>query len=266
VYAYVGELTLWEHTFFASREIGILYETEPLIGNYALAYALGLARAPYRCPERPRYKEDLVPLNDVGVYVTPARFDPARLRFALTLFNAQADSYFSAFTNNAIVAPPTGWTARQEGTRWFLIHGDTGERRQVRPNNFPQSGRIRMLGLGSVARCYLLADETRGADTVLRRTGIRIDAPSYVRLGKFNSKAEIRWRALTAELTEGSAVEVEASLNAADLPPQAQVVPLSARYLHPAPVLDRCLLSGQLWRLGDGTFLPTGMQFGVEEL
>ena len=41
---YRASLTLKEHTFFASREIGMLYETEPLIGNYALAYALGPAR------------------------------------------------------------------------------------------------------------------------------------------------------------------------------------------------------------------------------
>ena len=39
---YRASLTLKEHTYFASREIGIFYESEPLIGNYALAYALGL--------------------------------------------------------------------------------------------------------------------------------------------------------------------------------------------------------------------------------
>ena len=37
-----GHLTLMEHMYFASREYGTLYETEPVIGNYALTYALGL--------------------------------------------------------------------------------------------------------------------------------------------------------------------------------------------------------------------------------
>ena len=41
VQIYRADLTLMEHTYFASREIGTLYESEPLIGNYALTYALG---------------------------------------------------------------------------------------------------------------------------------------------------------------------------------------------------------------------------------
>jgi CRISPR-associated protein Csc1 len=261
---YEGEITLWEHTFFASREIGILYETEPVIGNYALAYALGLARAPYQWAGPPRYREDLAPLNEVGLYVTPATFDPARLRFALTLFNAQSDSYFSAFTNNAIVAPPTGWVARAEGTRWFLINPQTGERRQVRPNNFPQSGRIRMLGLGSVAHCYLLADESWGALDALDRWGVRPAGVQYVRLGKFNSKAAIAWREVEAVAVEGTDEEVTLLLNAADLPPGSTVVPLAVYNIHPVPLLERTLVSGRFWRLPGGRLLPVGLRFGVE--
>lgn len=263
---YEARLTLWEHTFFASRELGVLYETEPLVGNYALCYALGLARAPYAWSGGPRYREDLTPLNAAGVYVTPAAFDPEQLHFALTRFNAQTDSYFSTFTNNAIVAPPTGWTARAEGTRWFLINPKTGERRQVRPNNFPQSGRIRMLGLGSVARFYLLADETRESDELLRQRGVQVEGPQYIRLGKFNSKAEVTWRELTVSTTEGANLEVSAMLNAADLPPDANVIPLAIRYLHPAPILERCLLSGRFWQLASGALLPVGLRFGVESL
>jgi len=266
MHIYEARLTLWEHTFFASRELGILYETEPLVGNYALSYALGLARAPYAWSGGPRYKEDLTPLNEAGIYVTPAAFDPEQLRFALTLFNAQTDSYFSTFTNNAIVAPPTGWVARAEGTRWFLINPKTGERRQVRPNNFPQSGRIRMLGLGSVARFYLLADEAHGALALLQRLGVHLAGPQYIRLGKFNSKAQITWREMTVGTAEGTNLEVTAMLNAADLPPDANIIPLAIRYLHPAPVLERCLLSGRFWQLAGGALLPVGLRFGVEAL
>ena len=38
------------------------------------------------------------------------------------------------------------------------------------------------------------------------------------------------------------------------------------RYLHPAPILERCLLSGRFWRLAGGALLPVGLRFGVEAL
>ena len=44
---YRCDLTLLEPTFFSSREISNYYQTAPLIGNYALAYALGLCHSPY---------------------------------------------------------------------------------------------------------------------------------------------------------------------------------------------------------------------------
>ncbi len=44
MYLYRADLTLMEHTYFASREVGTLYESEPLIGNYALTYAHGFVR------------------------------------------------------------------------------------------------------------------------------------------------------------------------------------------------------------------------------
>src|SRR5687768_13626196 len=95
-----ASLELHEPTYFASREVGILFQTEPVIGNYALAYALGLCAAPYGFRRGddwdggPRYKQDLQPLNGLGIYVTPATFDPGSLSFTVGQFNAQADSYY----------------------------------------------------------------------------------------------------------------------------------------------------------------------------
>jgi len=37
------QLELHDSLYYATREIGRLYETEPVIHNYALCYALGLA-------------------------------------------------------------------------------------------------------------------------------------------------------------------------------------------------------------------------------
>jgi CRISPR-associated protein Csc1 len=59
-----GLLTLHDSLFFASREMGRLYETEPCIHNYALTYALRLAESPYFEPvQEPHYRADLKPLG-----------------------------------------------------------------------------------------------------------------------------------------------------------------------------------------------------------
>ncbi len=80
-------LELHDSLYFATREIGRLYETEPVLHNYALTYALGLVDSDryatsvctedsyaYFCAEQvPKYKEHLSLLNQRGIYVTPAR-------------------------------------------------------------------------------------------------------------------------------------------------------------------------------------------------
>src|SRR5215211_6794986 len=165
--AFRAILELHEHTFFASREVGILFQTEPVIGNYALAYALGLCSAPYGFRRGDpwdgsvRYRDDLAPLNERGVYVTPATFDPSTLRFSVGQFNAQSDAYYSRFGQNSIVVQRH--LTRDPAT------------------NIPQSGRLRLLGMGSRAAFHLLA------------TGDVPRLPSYVRLGKLNSKARLTW-------------------------------------------------------------------------
>jgi CRISPR-associated protein Csc1 len=84
---YRCELELHDSLYFATREIGRLYETEAIVHNYALCYALGLVDSDrygtqvseeheYRCfcrEQVPMYEEHLSKLNDVGIYVTPAR-------------------------------------------------------------------------------------------------------------------------------------------------------------------------------------------------
>lgn len=68
------DLELHDSLYFASREIGRLYETERTIHNYALCYALGLASSQYFTREqKPTYRQDLSALNERGIYVTPAR-------------------------------------------------------------------------------------------------------------------------------------------------------------------------------------------------
>jgi CRISPR-associated protein Csc1 len=86
-FIYRCQIELHDSLYFATREIGRLYETEPVIHNYALCYALGLVDSEiysttvseehsyrYFCPEQvPKYEPHLTALNQQGIYVTPAR-------------------------------------------------------------------------------------------------------------------------------------------------------------------------------------------------
>jgi CRISPR-associated protein Csc1 len=90
--AYLCRLTLHENLYFATREMGRLYETGKYLHNYALTYALGLATAPYFHREQiPRYAEQLGVLNGRGIYVTPAR--PVEIQYALSTFK-YADNHY----------------------------------------------------------------------------------------------------------------------------------------------------------------------------
>ncbi len=84
MHLYDCRLTLHEPLFFATRELGRLYETGRYLHNYALSYALGLAASPWFHREQvPHYAEDLLPLSG-HVYVTPAQ--PERVAFQLATF------------------------------------------------------------------------------------------------------------------------------------------------------------------------------------
>ena len=86
-FIYRCQIELHDSLYFATREIGRLYETEPVIHNYALCYALGLVDSEiysttvseehsyrYFCPEQiPKYEWHLTALNQQGIYVTPGR-------------------------------------------------------------------------------------------------------------------------------------------------------------------------------------------------
>lgn len=86
------ELELHENLFFATREMGRLYECESYLHNYALSYALGLVAAPYFQPVQiPSYAEELAALNERGIYVTPAR--PVAVAHELVTFKYASNDY-----------------------------------------------------------------------------------------------------------------------------------------------------------------------------
>ena len=89
---YVCRVVFHESLYYATREVGRLYETEGCLHSYALTYALGLAAAPYfQVQQVPHYVEELTPLNERGIYITPAR--GAEVRYTLTTFKYASNLY-----------------------------------------------------------------------------------------------------------------------------------------------------------------------------
>lgn len=248
------DLTLLENTFFSSREVGNFYQTEPVIGNYALCYALGLAVAPYENSGSIRYAEDLAALNQKGIYVTPAQI-VGQARFKLEQFNAMTDSYWYAMGNNALITKPDGWDAEQSGSAWYIVERATGRRKKIGTSNYPQIGRIKLLGIGNRARFYLLC------------SGEVPRIPSYIRLGKWNSKAKLATQAVAFQTVQRERTLGTPLLNPIDLADPTTLQTFDMIGIHPVPLIRNAVASGHFYQLTDSeqTLLPVNMRFGVEE-
>jgi CRISPR-associated protein Csc1 len=249
---YRCHLTLLEATFFSSREISNTYYTEPCIGNIALAYALNLCQAPYFNDGTIYYKAHLGALNKEGIYITPATID-GQPRFILRQFNAQPDAYWYAMANNTIVTRPDGAWAEKRGAAWY-IKAKPGEKgKKVSLENRPQYGRIRALSIGNRATAYVLS-----RDPLL--------LPSYIRLGKFMSKARLEVAEQPVEIVDRDEVVIPALLSLADLPAHLSLGVFDLLNIPPSPLIHNARLGGQFYRLPNKMFLPVGMQFNVEGL
>lgn len=109
MYITTCQLILHDNLFYASREMGRLYETERYLHNYGLSYALGAAlnlRRPYfNATQTPDYHPELSRLaREEQIYVTPAR--PIQYSFTFNTFKLGEPAYYS-FTpqviNNRVV-------------------------------------------------------------------------------------------------------------------------------------------------------------------
>jgi CRISPR-associated protein Csc1 len=128
-------LTLQDPLYFATRELGRLYATERYLHNYALTYALGLAQSSYHDAEHvPHYQEDIEPLNQRGIYITPAR---------------PVDSAYVTHTY-----------------KWANLNSHV-EMEQI-SKNIPTYGRIRELAQESSFEAYLLSSESVDLPTWIR--------------------------------------------------------------------------------------------------
>jgi len=156
-------LELHDSMYFATREIGRLYETEPILHNYALCYALGLVDSDrhsttvpeehsyrYFCPEQiPKYEEHLTPLNQQGIYVTPAR----------------------AVHHTAVL------------NTWKYANNNYHVEMEKTQKNIPSFGRTKEIAPESEFECFIISEKP-------------LTLPKWVRLGKWMSKAEVTTKEL----------------------------------------------------------------------
>ena len=228
MHIYCCEFQLMENLFFASREVNNFFQTEAVIGNYALAYALGLCHAGYHNDGEITYAEDLERLNEAGIYVTPGTLTKEP-RFTVVQFNALSDSYWYQMEQNAISVNP---------------------RSKARATNFPQIGRLKLLSIGNKGVFFLTSrDEFR--------------VPRYIRLGKFMSKAKISAYKQDYRENRAENVPYRDYLNPNDLPPETQIGMFDMLNIRPSPLIRHVQLSGNFYQLADDdkTQLPAGMRF-----
>jgi CRISPR-associated protein Csc1 len=237
--AHLIELWCAEPIFFASRELSDTYYTEGVIGNYALAYALGWARSPYQLTGkdtgRPRYLEDLTPLAE-ECYILPACPVEGKISFRFERFNALSDSYWYSMTNNRVA------TARED-----LPLKRTGKKPNTyRPSNFPQTGRLRMIERGSRFQTVVFGNR---------------ELPEYIRVGKFMSKVRVDvMQKLTVTTLPAHDYTCAMYLSAADIPAHLQLLTFDLISMPPVSLLKNLRFHGEALQVGNFT-LPANLAF-----
>jgi len=203
---YRGKLELLDYVFFATVERGKVYETGAFIHNYALAYALKLAVAPYsQRQQKPNYAEELGDLNRRGVYLTPAR--PIQVFYRLVQWNTIRESY--------------------------------GLGKKPQSIGYPDWGFARVLRPGSVFEFYILVEDPTQLPTSPAFRDLLAGHHAHVRLGKFPAKARLRViRAQHVELKNGTfAVGVTATRGQEGEIPSAAPLLLNWRDMRADPIV-----------------------------
>ena len=122
VYKYT--LEFMEEVYFSSQEIDTFFSTKPLIGNYALAYAMNWCRAKYN-QNYVSYEEDFKILNYRGLYITPANI--INPKYNIFTFNGLSHGYYH----------------KMERALW----------------NYPQMGKIKALSVGNKGEGLIFSKE-----------------------------------------------------------------------------------------------------------
>ena len=231
---YRGTLKLLDYVFFATIERGKVYETGAFIHNYALAYALGIARSDYaHLKQKPDYEKELAPLNAQGIYLTPAAPEsPEKVTYRLVQWNAIQEGYAFA-----------------------------GKERSI---GYPDWGFARLLRPESTFTFYVLVAERAGLPKAPALKDALEGHSVRIRLGKFPGKALITLKSAEEIREREGDFTVTSLLNWRDLPADPVVCDVLAASLPTRLVYNAHFTSARYYEVrfdGERIRLPRGMRF-----
>lgn len=225
-------LELHDSLYYATREIGRLYETEAILHNYALCYALGLVDSDkyattvseetayrYFCAEQvPMYEAHLTPLNQQGIYVTPAR----------------------AVRHSAVL------------NTWKYADNRYHVEMQKTQKNIPSFGRAKEIAPESQFEFFMIAQDL-------------LTLPRWVRLGKWMSKAELIVKELpTPKRNSAKEFLFPYPLNPLDVMFTNQVLSYDTINMPPVSLIRNVRMVGEYYTfegLGESLKLPAQMMY-----
>lgn len=214
-------LTLHDNLFFATREMGILYETEKYLHNWAISYALfkvNYIPQPYRlhgqAAQKPGYldtnaEQNLLYLNQAGIYVFPAQ--PLNWSYQVNTFKSAQTTYYGK-------------------SKQF---GDKGADRNY-PINY---GRAKELAVGSEYRTYIIAPD-----------GVKI--PRWIRLGKWAAKVRVDVIKIPDSVlsVQSGTYRCQHPLNPLDLPVDTRLLLYNRIVMPPVSLVSQAQLTGNYWQ------------------
>jgi CRISPR-associated protein Csc1 len=224
-------LELHDSLYFATREIGRLYETEPILHNYALSYVLGIVDSEkfntvveeehsyrYFCAEQiPKYKEHLMPLNQQGIYVTPAK----TLRYGAVI------------------------------NTWKYANNNYYVEMEKMARNIPGFGRTKEIAPESQFEFFVISEH-------------KLELPKWVRIGKWASKAELKIQELPKP-TLNSSEDFACShpLNPLDVMFTNQVISYDTINMPPVSLIQNIKMRGEYYSFDKVKTLkiPAKMQY-----
>ena len=224
---YRCQIELHDSLYFATREIGRLYETEPVIHNYALCYALGLVDSEiysttvaeadsyrYFCPEQiPKYEQHLTALNKQGIYVTPAR------------------SISHTSTLNT----------------WKYANNNYHVEMEKTQKNIPSFGRTKEIAPESKFEFFIISEKP-------------LKLAKWIRLGKWMSKAELTTEEIVNFVSKNGDFIFPYLLNPLDVMFSHQVLSYDVVNMPPVSLIQNIKIRGQHYQF-ENIRIPACMEY-----
>ncbi|MDJ0581169.1 type I-D CRISPR-associated protein Cas5/Csc1 [Crocosphaera sp.] len=233
---YRCQIELHDSLYFATREIGRLYETEPILHNYALCYALGLVDNEtygttvseedsyrYFCSTQiPKYEAHLTKLNEKGIYVTPGR----------------------SISHSTVL------------NTWKYANNNYHVKMEKTQKNIPSFGRTKEIAPESKFECFILSKETLKKDNNNNNWSWKI--PKFIRLGKWMSKAEISLEKLEGLQETQGQFTFPYMLNPLDIMFTNKVISYDVINMPPVSLIHNVTMNGKYYKKLN---LPVDMEY-----